>query len=194
MKAGLLRSVFALSSLAVSMAQGEQLCPDDGFVLADENYKAFECIFLDNPDSCKGCNIATGFDPKSMDELSCSWIEEQVCPAVRCCDACWEKSQNFAQCSIVEPNWQRNLGLIKDGCVIDCSRFPIGGSEPAEPSVEETQPAEPSAEEPLPEDNSSDEEDGESGEGDTESKSGALDSTTCSPLGTIIMMSLLILQ
>lgn len=127
-------TLFSTLALSASLIAAQDLCPEDLFLLTSEDYQVTKCIFVDNADSCAGCNQPDGFDVNTQDSLSCAYIEEQLCSDVRCCEACWEKSQNFAQCFIVEPNWSRNGGLVEDGCVIDCSNYPIGGGGVSSPT------------------------------------------------------------
>ena len=121
----------ALVGLTASSAQqtDQQLCPDFGELFSNPDYQATNCMLVDFPDDCNDCvtvdaNTGVDYVPGGID---CNTMEEQVCPSIRCCENCWEKLQNYYQCFLVEPVWKSKGGLVEDGCVLDCSRFPFGG-------------------------------------------------------------------
>jgi len=142
-------SRFCLALLVVGLtatcrAQEQQLCPDMTELFSNPDYQATTCLFQDFPDDCGNCGNPTPTINYVPGGVSCDQMEEELCPAIRCCENCWEKLQNYNQCFMVEPNWMSKGGLVEDGCVLDCSRFPIGGgddpvdSPPVQPDVDTT--------------------------------------------------------
>jgi len=60
--------------------------------------------------------------------MTCAEVEEELCPAIRCCEDCWQKSQLTYQCTAVDGGIA--AGLVEAGCTMDCSRFAVGVTNP----------------------------------------------------------------
>ena len=142
---GLALFVVGLTATSSRAQENDQrLCPDMAELFSNPDYQAANCMIVDFPDDCGNCNAVAGAAAAAVDFLpggvDCKTMEENLCPSIRCCENCWEKLQNYSQCFMVEPNWMSSGGLVEDGCVLDCSRFPIGGGEPNQDSSVANEP------------------------------------------------------
>ena len=107
------------------------------------------CYMLN--ESCGNfCGNVNELGLESNRALTCDEVEEEIGPDMRCCEECWEVTQTYWQCTYIEPLY--NLGLIEEGCVMDCSRFPFQAdtASPIPPAPVPPAPVPPTPVPPTP--------------------------------------------
>ncbi|CAJ1963259.1 unnamed protein product [Cylindrotheca closterium] len=127
-------SIVAFLALAAIQSSKAQDCTEE--LLLPENSIAF-CL-VQNLATCGECTNSPGLNLQPGVTFTCAEVEDQICPTVRCCEDCWEVTQKTYQCTVVDSSIPS--GLIEEGCVVDCSRFPIGATKPPTPAPVNTGP------------------------------------------------------
>ncbi|KAL3942797.1 MAG: hypothetical protein SGBAC_003073 [Bacillariaceae sp.] len=114
---------FLLLALALKECKGQtEECSQEDIVA-----NSFVACWVQNSVACGECG-AGSFSPNFQPgvKMPCSEAEDQMCPSIRCCEECWETTQAYTQCTVVGPSITG--GVMEEGCILDCTRFPIGAA------------------------------------------------------------------
>lgn len=114
---------FLLLALALKECKAQtDECSQD--VLFTNNFAA---CWVQNSAACGDCGgTASGLDFQPGVKMPCSEAQDQLCPFIRCCEECWETTQAYMQCTVIGPSILG--GVMEEGCILNCSGFPIGAT------------------------------------------------------------------
>ena len=100
---------------------------------------AYVACAVDNYCTCGTCGVSDEIFNPSL-PISCSDLNQYLCPLVRCCSVCSEAYQAYFKCTVIDTYIAQ--GVVTDGsCVLDCSSFPA--TDAVDPTCDDSTPTAP---------------------------------------------------